>query len=114
MSLFNRPYVSNGHVLENPPLSAKIRRLFQWLYMFFGLYFVSLFSFTPYAAAEASQFNIKNPSNRDPRNRNRGIGRGGGGGGGGGYDRRGGGGGGPSKRIGRVDDVRGPECKSCQ
>ncbi|EGE00785.1 hypothetical protein TESG_08078 [Trichophyton tonsurans CBS 112818] len=112
MSLFNRPYVSNGHVLENPPLSAKIRRLFQWSYMFFGLYFVSLFSFTPYAAAEASQFNIKNPSSRDPINRNRGIGRGGGGGGG--YDRRGGGGGGPSKRIGRVDDVRGPECKSCQ
>ncbi|KAM5476821.1 hypothetical protein MauCBS54593_000091 [Microsporum audouinii] len=83
--------------------------------MFLGLYFVSLFSFTPYAAAEASQFNIKNPANRDPRYRN-GRGVGGGGGGGNNHDRRGGGGGGggPSKRIGRVDDVRGPECSSCQ
>ena len=36
---------------------------------------------------------------------------GGGGGGGGGGN---GGPGGPGRKIGRVDDVRGPECKSCQ
>ncbi|KAK2846396.1 hypothetical protein FQN49_005761 [Arthroderma sp. PD_2] len=114
MSSSNKPYVSDGQMLESPPLAAQTRRFLHSVYMFLGLYFVSLFSFTPYAAAESSQFNVKNPANRDPRYRPSRGGGGGGGGGGSGHDRRGGGGGGPSKRIGRVDDVRGPECKSCQ
>ncbi|EXJ89030.1 hypothetical protein A1O3_02094 [Capronia epimyces CBS 606.96] len=34
---------SSGHVLETPPLSARISRLSDSIYNFIGLYFVSLF-----------------------------------------------------------------------
>ena len=65
-----------------------------------------------YSAAEASQFNVNNRSAGGSRSGpSRGYGGGGGGGGGGS------GGSGPSsggKKLGRVDDIRGPECKSCQ
>lgn len=66
----------------------------------------------PFVAAQNSQFNIHRPKNSGgPRSRWGGssssYGPGGGGGGGGGP-------GGPGRRIGQVDDVRGPECKSCQ
>lgn len=63
----------------------------------------------PYAAAEQSPFSIRNRSNPAPRAGPRAGG--GGGGGGGGYG--GGGGGGGGKKLGTVDDIRGPECKSC-
>ena len=63
----------------------------------------------PYAAAEQSPFNIRNRSNAAPRAGP----RAGGGGGGGGGGHGGGGGGGSGKKLGTVDDIRGPECKSC-
>ncbi|MCJ1274537.1 hypothetical protein MMC21_002333 [Puttea exsequens] len=73
-----------------------------------GLYVTSLFSLDAYSAAEQSPYNIRN------RNRPSSVravpGSGGGGGGGGGSGGSGGGGG---KRLGTVDDIRGPECKSC-
>ena len=62
----------------------------------------------PYAAAEQSPFSIRNRSIPAPRAGPR---TGGGGGGGGGHG--GGGGGGGGKKLGTVDDIRGPECKSC-
>ncbi|CRG82917.1 hypothetical protein PISL3812_00264 [Talaromyces islandicus] len=132
------PYLSNGRVLETPPLTARVVRWVDSAYLFFGLYFVSLFAdnwnhyeslfsdprlillpplqLDSYAAAESSQFNISAPHN-NPNNRPRwggssNRGTGGGGGGGGGWGPGGGGSGG--RKIGRVDDVRGPECKSCQ
>jgi hypothetical protein len=68
-----------------------------------------------YGAAQSSQFNITSAHNKQStRSRwNSGIdkGYGGGGGGGGGPS---GGGGGSGRKIGRVDDIRGPECNSCQ
>ncbi|MCJ1368370.1 hypothetical protein MMC16_007512, partial [Acarospora aff. strigata] len=67
-----------------------------------------------YAAAEASRFNIKNrTAGRRTVTRGTGDGYGGGGGGGPGSGGPGSGGGG-GKKLGRVDDIRGPECKSCQ
>ncbi|KAJ5162150.1 hypothetical protein N7492_007542 [Penicillium capsulatum] len=106
-------YFSNGQALQSPPLSVRLTRFFESVYTFLGLYFVSLFSLDPYTAAQNSQFNIYRPKNSGgPRSRWGGssgsYGPGGGGGGGGGP------GSGPGRRIGRVDDVRGPECKSCQ
>ncbi|QKX63941.1 uncharacterized protein TRUGW13939_11113 [Talaromyces rugulosus] len=109
------PYVSNGRVLETPPLTARVVRWVDNAYLFFGLYLVSLFALDSYAAAQGSQFNISashnNPNTR-PRWGGRSTGGGGGGGGGGGWGPGGGGNGG--RKIGQVDDVRGPECKSCQ
>ncbi|KAI9870697.1 MAG: hypothetical protein M1830_003909, partial [Pleopsidium flavum] len=65
-----------------------------------------------YAAAEASPFNLKNrAAGRNTSSRGFGGYGGGGGGPGGGGPGSGGGGG---KKLGRVDDIRGPECKSCQ
>ncbi|KAH8703757.1 hypothetical protein BGW36DRAFT_369944 [Talaromyces proteolyticus] len=108
------PYLSNGRMLETPPLTARVVRWVDSLYLFFGLYFVSLFAFDSYGAAESSQFNIA-ASHNDPNTRSR---WGGSGGSGGGKPGGGGGGGdsgpGGGKRLGRVDDIRGPECKSCQ
>ena len=105
-----------------PPLSARFARLTDSIYNFIGLYIVSLFSLDPYSAAQNSQFNvIGRPNTYQERLRWGGVNRtgnggwGGGGGWGSGSDRRGpGGGGGPSRRLGTVDDVRGPECGSCR
>ncbi|KAL8688395.1 MAG: hypothetical protein Q9218_005686 [Villophora microphyllina] len=107
-----RPYVSGGQVLQTPPLSARIRNFIDGSYNFLGLYVTTLFSFDAYAAAEQSPFNIRNRHVR----RTGGAsfwrtGSGGGGGGGGSGGSSGGADGG--RKIGRVDDVRGPECKSC-
>jgi hypothetical protein len=87
----------------------------------------------PYTAAQNSQFNTRGrPNAYQDRarwggvNRTGGVGggpaaaggsagpRGGSGGGGGGAGGSNGfGGGGPGRRIGTVEDVRGPECGSC-
>ncbi|KAL2009141.1 hypothetical protein VTN00DRAFT_7335 [Thermoascus crustaceus] len=112
MSASNTPYVSNGKVLQSPPFSTRIIRFFENVYLFLGLYFVSLLSLDPYTAAQNSKFNISRSKNaHDTRPRW----------GGSSYNSGGGGpGGGPSgsgrgqKRIGRVDDIRGPECGSCR
>ncbi|KAL2001176.1 hypothetical protein VTN02DRAFT_2141 [Thermoascus thermophilus] len=112
MSASNTPYVSNGRVLQSLPLSTRITRFFDNVYFFLGLYFVSLLSLDPYTAAQNSKFNISRSKNtQDTRPRW----------GGSSYNSGGGGpGGGPSssgrepKRIGRVDDIRGAECDSCQ
>ncbi|OQU96629.1 hypothetical protein CLAIMM_02680 [Cladophialophora immunda] len=122
---------SSGHILETPPLSARISRISDDVYNFLGLYFVSLFSLDPYTAAQNSQFNTRGRPNayqERPRwgggtNRLGGggttgggsssaWGRGGGGGGGGGSG-SGSGSGGGSRRMGGIDDVRAPECGSC-
>ncbi|KAJ9608080.1 hypothetical protein H2200_007068 [Cladophialophora chaetospira] len=108
---------SSGHVLESPPLTARLTRFSEDIYNVLGLYFVSLFSLDPYTAAQNSQFNTRGRPNvyqERPRwggNSGRvggGGGRGSGAGGGGGF-----GGGGSGRRMGGIDDVRGPECGSC-
>ncbi|KAJ5377438.1 uncharacterized protein N7496_004847 [Penicillium cataractarum] len=106
----SRPvYVSNGQALSSPPLTVRLNRFTESVYLFFGLYFVSLFAFDSYASAQGSQFNIHNRNTASRSSTEWGartsssssnINRGGAGGGG--------------PRIGRVDDVRGPECKSCR
>jgi hypothetical protein len=122
---------------NSPPFSARVRSFFDNIYMFFGLYIVSLFSvrppyfqrisspanipsqFDPYTAAQMSSFNIQNRSNSRPQRPRWGSGGstkkgpGGGGPGSGGKGPWGGGGGSGGKKFGTVDDVRGPECKSC-
>ncbi|KAL1972321.1 hypothetical protein VTN31DRAFT_7540 [Thermomyces dupontii] len=109
------PYVSGGRVLDTPPLTVRISRFFNSIYIFLGLYFVSLFSLDSYGAAQASQFNVARPRSTPRQSPGAswwgGFGSGGGGGGPGGP---GPGSGGPRRRIGRVDDIRGPECRSCQ
>ncbi|PYH98771.1 deoxyribose-phosphate aldolase [Aspergillus ellipticus CBS 707.79] len=111
MSSEPKTYVSGGRVLSNPPLTVRVSRLFENIYIFLGLYFVSLFAADSYAAAQNSRFNI----HRSGKNPNASA-RWGGGGGSWGPGGGGGGPGGPGgeRRIGRVDDVRGPECKSCE
>ncbi|KIW25009.1 uncharacterized protein PV07_10685 [Cladophialophora immunda] len=119
---------SSGHILETPPLSARISRISDDVYNFLGLYFVSLFSLDPYTAAQNSQFNTRGRPNayqERPRwgggtNRLGGGGATGGGGstwgrggGGGGGSGSGSGSGGGSRRMGGIDDVRAPECGSC-
>ncbi|GAA85767.1 deoxyribose-phosphate aldolase [Aspergillus luchuensis IFO 4308] len=104
-----KTYVSGGRVLASPPITVRIIRFIESIYLFLGLYIVSLFSLDPYTAAQNSRFNVTQ-SGKTPNTRARwgsGGGRGGGswGPGGGG----GGGPGGPGRRIGRVDDIRGPE-----
>ncbi|PTU21901.1 hypothetical protein P175DRAFT_0508796 [Aspergillus ochraceoroseus IBT 24754] len=114
MSSKPRIYLSNGEILQNPPISVRIRRFFESLYLILGLYFTSFFTLDAYTAAQNSPFNVANPTNRS-NTRARWVGPSGPGGGNGG-----GGGGGdggpprPPRRIGRVDDIRGPECKSCR
>lgn len=122
----NHPALQAINLTDNlyrPPLSARFARLTDSIYNFIGLYIVSLFSLDPYTAAQNSHFNVVGrPNSYQERSRwggvNRTGGNGGSGGGGGwgsGSDRRGpGGGGGPSRRLGTVDDVRGPECGSCR
>ncbi|PGH15260.1 hypothetical protein AJ80_05613 [Polytolypa hystricis UAMH7299] len=124
MSTPTRPYMSNGQMLSSPPLTARILTFIDSAYIFLGLYIVSLFSLDAYSAAQQSRFNIQNPDNKNTNRPRWGssFGKGGGGGGGGGGGPGGPGGpgsgggrpGGPPKRIGRVDDVRGPECGSCR
>ncbi|KIW96360.1 uncharacterized protein Z519_03429 [Cladophialophora bantiana CBS 173.52] len=117
---------SSGHVLETPPLSARLSRLSDDVYNFLGLYFVSLFSLDPYTAAQNSQFNTRGRPNayqERPRwggaSTRLGGGAGAGGGGPGSSWGRGGGGGGSGsgsgglRRMGGIDDVRAPECGSC-
>ncbi|MCJ1370247.1 hypothetical protein MMC20_001459 [Loxospora ochrophaea] len=109
MSKPARPYLSNGQVLESPPLSARIREGLNSASSFFGLYVATLFSLDAYAAGQSSSYNVRNqPPGGMPIGRS-GWGAGGGSGGGGSGPGSGGGG----KKLGRVDDIRGPECKSC-
>lgn len=71
--------------------------------------------FDPYTAAQNSQFNVSRQGNRHnsrPRWGGSSSSYGGGGGGPGGSGPRGGGSG--PRRIGRVDDIRAPECGSCR
>ncbi|PYH61927.1 DUF171-domain-containing protein [Aspergillus niger CBS 101883] len=112
MSSEPKTYVSGGRVLASPPITVRIIRFVENIYLFLGLYFVSLFSLDPYTAAQNSRFNVTR-SGKTPDTRAR-WGSGGGGGGGSWGPGGGGGPGGPGRRIGRVDDIRGPECKSCE
>ncbi|ODM18464.1 hypothetical protein SI65_06335 [Aspergillus cristatus] len=100
----NKTYVSNGEVLGGPPVSVRISRFFESVYVFFGLYFTSLLSFDPYTAAQNSQFNVARRGDR--LGGSSGSGAGGPGGPGGPGPRIG--------RVGRVDDIRGPECAPCR
>ncbi|RJE24840.1 hypothetical protein PHISCL_02794 [Aspergillus sclerotialis] len=113
-----KPYLSNGRMLESPPITVRANRFLENIYLFIGLYLVSFFSFDPYNAAKYSQFNVGHPgnyTNTRPRWGSSGLGGGGGGPSGGGGGGGGGSGGGPwNRRVGRVDDIRGPECGSCQ
>ncbi|EPS26909.1 hypothetical protein POX_g08791 [Penicillium oxalicum] len=102
-------YVSNGQTLSSPPLTVRLNRFVESVYLFLGLYFVSLFSFDANASAQSSQFNIHNRNSVSRGTSSWGSRAGGSSGP---ASRRGGNGGGP--RLGRVDDIRGPECKSCQ
>ncbi|KAB8236852.1 putative RNA methyltransferase-domain-containing protein [Aspergillus alliaceus] len=109
MSSTPKTYMSNGQVLDSPPFWVRINRFIDNVYLFLGLYFVSLFSFDAYTAAQNSKFNINRFENH-PNTRPRWGGSGGSGSGGSGGGGPGGGFG--PRRIGRVDDIRGPECKS--
>ncbi|OAP57989.1 hypothetical protein AYL99_07079 [Fonsecaea erecta] len=111
---------SSGHILETPPLSARISRLSDDIYNFLGLYLVSLFSLDPYTAAQNSQFNTRGRPNayqERPRWSGGGTNRLGGATGSGssswGRGGSGAGGAGPARRMGGIDDVRAPECGSC-
>ncbi|MCJ1393573.1 hypothetical protein MMC18_006448 [Xylographa bjoerkii] len=109
-------YVSNGQVLKSPPLSVQFRGFVDSAILFLGLYLTTLFSLDPYAAGQTSAYNINNRE-RDGTRTGRGFFRGEGGGGGGGSGGGGpgpGSGGGGGRKLGTVDQIRGPECKSCQ
>ncbi|KAF3930226.1 hypothetical protein ABW20_dc0104025 [Dactylellina cionopaga] len=93
--------------LPSPPIGARITRFSESAIQFLGLYFVSLLSFDPSAAAEASSFATQN--NASMQGNSRGNGTTGFGGSGGRPDPRGGG-----RRLGTIDSVRAPECGSCQ
>lgn len=112
---------SSGQTLTSLPLQARLNRVVDNVYNFLGLYFVSLLSLDPYAAAQNSRFNTRGPGRGPQAARTGGNTTGSGsglfgggrlgGGGNSGSGPRGGGGGG--RRMGTVDDVRGPECGSC-
>ncbi|KAI9660840.1 MAG: hypothetical protein M1829_006450 [Trizodia sp. TS-e1964] len=104
-----KPYLSNGQILARPPLFARLRQSLSNIYIFFGLYLATLFAFDSYAAGAASSFNYRNRSAAIRPGRTTAAGARGSGG-------SGGGGGGPDggRKVGRVDDIRGPECNSCQ
>ncbi|MCJ1255769.1 hypothetical protein MMC24_003586 [Lignoscripta atroalba] len=115
MSSPGKPYVSNGQVLQSPPVSVRVRGFLDSATLFFGLYITTLFSLDTYAAGHASAYNINNRVQDGTRTGRGYFGGGGSGGSGGG---RGGGpgpgsGGGGGRKLGRVDDIREPECKSC-
>lgn len=67
----------------------------------------------PYSAAQNSQFNVSRSGNKYGSRPRWGSGGSGSGYGGGGPGGPGGGGGFGPKRIGRIDDIRAPECGSC-
>ncbi|KAF3917303.1 hypothetical protein AA313_de0208268 [Arthrobotrys entomopaga] len=104
-------YLHNGQVMNSPPLSARITRLSESAIQFVSLYFVSLLSFDPYAAAESSSFATQNNTAMQGSGARSSGGTTGFGGSAGrpGSDSRG-----PGRRLGTVDQVRGPECGSCQ
>ncbi|KAI1392449.1 thioredoxin [Hypoxylon trugodes] len=54
----------SGQAFGGQPWKFSPFHFFNVIITFFGLYFVSLFSFDPYKAAEKSHFNVNNP--RDP------------------------------------------------
>lgn len=90
-------YLRNGQATSGIPFAARVRDFLDAAYVFLALYFISLLSFDPYAAAEESSFNQK----RRPAGGRMGwggFGGGAGGGGGGGS----GGPGGPPRKLGRV------------
>ena len=118
---------SSGQTLTSLPLSARLNRFADNIYNFLGLYLVSLLSLDPYTAAQSSRFNTRGPGRNSGNNStstssgsgngiwgggrvggNPGSGNNGPQGGGGGA-----GGGAGGRRVGTVDDVRGPECGSC-
>ncbi|KAF4548550.1 Hypothetical protein D9617_27g045170 [Elsinoe fawcettii] len=128
-------YFSNGRALSGPPLTVRIKTFLSIAYCFIGLYLTTLFTLDSTAAAAQSPFAVQNRPRHQAKSGfpKPGFFGGGGGGGGGGNGRgpggggsggTGGAGGGASgggsragsggKRLGRVDDVRGPECGSCQ
>lgn len=79
-----------------------------------GMKLTSHLKLDAYAAAEVSPFNVNSRNAaRAGGSVRHGGGNGGGGGGGGGGGPGFGGGGGGGKKLGSVDDIRGPECKSC-
>ncbi|KAI1098323.1 thioredoxin [Jackrogersella minutella] len=51
----------SGQAFGGRPWRFSPFHFFNAILTFFGLYFVSLFSFDPYQAAEKSQFNVNNP-----------------------------------------------------
>ncbi|MCJ1291082.1 hypothetical protein MMC34_002625 [Xylographa carneopallida] len=107
-------YVSNGQVLSSPPLSVRVRGFVDTAILFFGLYITTLFSLDPYAAGQTSAYNINNREKDGTRTGRGFFGGGGGGGGSGGGGPGPGSGGGGGRKLGTVDQIRGPECKSCQ
>ncbi|KAI1779184.1 thioredoxin-domain-containing protein [Hypoxylon cercidicola] len=55
------PARRSGQAFGGRPWNVTPFHFFNAILTFFGLYFVSLFSFDPYKAAESSQFNLNNP-----------------------------------------------------
>ncbi|KAK6522060.1 hypothetical protein TWF281_002629 [Arthrobotrys megalospora] len=108
MSSPQKQYLSNGQVMQSPPLTARITRFSESAIQFIGLYFVSLLSFDSYASAESSSFATQNNAALQGSG-SRGNGTTGFGGSAGRPDPRG-----PGRRLGTVDSVRAPECGSCQ
>ncbi|PSK34846.1 hypothetical protein B9Z65_1429 [Elsinoe australis] len=116
-------YISAGRALSSPPLSAQIRSYLSLAYCFLGLYFTTLFSLDSTSAAANSSFARRNGTGASAGGRSSfpkprmpffGGGSGGSGNGGNGRGPPGGGSGRGGRKLGTVDDVRGPECKSCQ
>ncbi|KAF3941334.1 hypothetical protein ABW19_dt0203298 [Dactylella cylindrospora] len=103
----NNTYLHNGQVLQSRPLTARITGFSESVIQFVGLYFSTLLSFDAQASAESSSFATHN--NPSLAGSSRGSGSAGFGGGAGRSDPRG-----PGRRLGTIDQVRGPECKSCQ
>lgn len=119
---------SSGQTIGSVPLTTRLNRTVDTWYNFFGLYIVSLLSLDPYSAAQNSRFNTRGPGRPVQTSANTagrpggpstgtsswfGGGRTGGSGPGTGGGAGGGTGGGSGRRMGTVDDVRGPECGSC-
>ncbi|MCJ1474533.1 hypothetical protein MMC13_003191 [Lambiella insularis] len=113
MSTPTGKYVSNGQVLSSPPLSVRFRGFIDSAILFFGLYLTTLFSLDPYAAGQTSAYNVNNRV-KDGTTTGKGFFGGGGSSGGGGGGGPGPSGGGGGKKLGTVDQIRGPECKSCR
>ncbi|KZZ96902.1 hypothetical protein AAP_00545 [Ascosphaera apis ARSEF 7405] len=94
---------------------SRISSILEQIEIFIALYFVSLFSFNASAAAEQSPYNVRNRGRTAGRRTwssllggsgsSSWFGLGGNGSAGNASNRR---------RFGTVNDVRGPECRSCQ